>query len=63
MKTTIMDDLEIPDDRRAVLAREALRLNKPITVLIKELLLAKADALIAAAQGQGQPSTKHTAAA
>jgi predicted HAD superfamily phosphohydrolase len=63
MKTSILDDIEIPEDRRAVLAREALRQLKPLKQLIKEMLLEKSDALIAAAQGQGQTSAKRTAAA
>ena len=63
MKTSIFDDIEIPEDRRAVLAREALRQLKPVKQLIKEMLLEKADALIAATQDQGSTNAKRTAAA
>jgi len=50
MKTTIIDDLQLPDDRREALSREALRLGKPVNQLCREWLLAKADEIIAASK-------------
>lgn len=57
MKTSILDELDLPEERRAALSREAMRLNKPVNLLLKEFLLQKADAILAAASGQ-QPTRK-----
>lgn len=57
MKTSILDELDLPEERRAALSREAMRLNKPVNLLLKEFLLQKADAILAAANGQ-QPIRK-----
>lgn len=43
MTTTIIDDLNIPEDRREALSREAMRRGVPVAVLIRDWVLAKAD--------------------
>ena len=50
MKTTIIEELELPEDRRAALSREAMRKGIPVNQLVKELLLKKADQLIKASE-------------
>lgn len=50
MKTTIIEELDLPEDRRAAMSREAMRRGVPVNLLVKEWLLEKADQLIAAAQ-------------
>ncbi len=52
MKTSIIEELELPEERRAALSREAMRRGVPVNQLVKEWLLEKADQLIAAAQPQ-----------
>jgi hypothetical protein len=52
MKTTILEDLRLPEDRRAALSRESLRTGKPVAQLIREWVLAKSDRLMAAAEAE-----------
>ena len=46
MKTTITEELELPDDRRAALSREALRLGISVNQLVKRVLLKKSEQII-----------------
>mgnify|MGYP000146078115 CR=1 FL=1 len=50
MKTTIIEELDLPEERREAISREAMRQGKPANQLVKEWLLAKADQIIAAAE-------------
>lgn len=52
MKTSIIEDLELPEERRAVLSREAMRRGIPVNQLVKEWLLEKADQILSAAQSE-----------
>ena len=47
-KTTIIEELELPEDRRAALSREAIRRGIPVNQLVKEVLLTLADQIIGA---------------
>ena len=49
MKTTILEELNLPEDRRAALSRESLRTGKPASQLIREWVLEKSERLLAAA--------------
>lgn len=55
MKTTIIEELDLPDDRREAISREAMRQGKPANQLVKEWLLDKADQIIAAASTEARP--------
>lgn len=50
MKTSIFEELELPEDRRAAMSREAMRRGIPVNMLVKEWLLEKADQILASAQ-------------
>lgn len=50
MKTTILEDLDLPEDRRAALSREALRRGVPVAEVIRQLVLEKSNQLVAAAE-------------
>ena len=50
MKTTIIEELELPDDRRAALSREAVRRGIPLNQLVKEVLMNLADRVIGSAE-------------
>lgn len=52
MKTTILDDLELSPEARSALSREALRRGKPVSVLLRDFLLSKAEAVVAASDGR-----------
>lgn len=54
MKTTIAEELEIPEDRRAALSREALRLGVSVNVLVKRVLLKKSEQIIESEQSEKQ---------
>ena len=49
MKTTIIEDLELPEESKAALSREALRRGIPVNQLVKQVLLNTADRIILAA--------------
>ena len=46
--TTIIEELDLPEDRRAALSREALRQGIPVDRLVQQILLKKADQIIRA---------------
>ena len=48
--TTIIEELDLPDDRRAALSREAMRLGIPVNRLVQQILLKKADQIIRASE-------------
>jgi|GEM_PF-5341742 len=48
-KTTILEELEIPEERKAALSREALRQGIPLNQLLKKILLLPAERVLAAA--------------
>lgn len=50
MKTTILEDLDLPEDRRAALSREALRRGVPVAEVIRQMVLEKSNQLVAAAE-------------
>ncbi len=50
MKTTILDDLDLPEERRAALSREALRRGIPVAELIRQMVLEKSNQLVSAAE-------------
>lgn len=52
MKTTILEELNLPEDRRAALSRESLRTGKPSSQLIREWVLEKSERLLAAAEAE-----------
>lgn len=52
MKTTILEDLDLPEDRRAALSREALRRGVPVAELIRQMVLEKSNQLVAAADAK-----------
>lgn len=49
MKTTILEDLDLPEEHKAALRREALRRGVPVANVIREFLLEKSGKIIAAA--------------
>ncbi len=49
-KTTIIEELELPEDRRAAISREAIRRGIPVNQLVKEVLLNLADQILKAAE-------------
>ncbi len=55
MKTTIIEELELPEESKAALSREALRRGIPVNQLVKQVLLNTADRIIRAAS-----NTQHT---
>lgn len=57
MKTTIIDELDLPTTAREALSREAIRQGKPVNELIREWVAKKAETILAAANG-GQPARK-----
>lgn len=50
MRTSIIEDVDLPDERRDALSREAMRRGVPVDQLVRECLLEKADQLIEAAK-------------
>lgn len=54
MKTTILDDLDLPEERRAALSREALRRGIPVAELIRQMVLEKSNQLVSAAEAAGK---------
>lgn len=50
MKTIVLEDLEIPEDRRQALKREAVRRGVPLNQIVSQFLMEKADQIIAASQ-------------
>jgi hypothetical protein len=54
MKTTILDDLDLPEERRAALSREALRRGLPVAELIRQMVLEKSNQLVSAAEATHQ---------
>lgn len=52
MRTTILEELQLPEDRRAALSRESLRTGKPSSQLIREWVLEKSERLLAAAEAE-----------
>jgi hypothetical protein len=54
MKTTILDDLDLPEERRAALSREALRRGVPVAELIRQMVLDKSNQLVSAAEATNQ---------
>lgn len=62
MRSVIIDDDFLDPQRRAAYAREAVRQGVPMADILKKTLLAKADALIAAAAGErGLPKKQRPA--
>lgn len=57
MKTSIIEDLDLPEDRREVLSREAMRRGIPVNLLVKEWLLEKADQILTAAESTMMPKS------
>jgi hypothetical protein len=55
MKTTIIEELELPEASKAALSREALRRGIPVNQLVKQVLLSTADRILRAATNN-QPS-------
>lgn len=62
MKTTIFDELEIPEEHREALSREALRQGVTLGQLVARCLLKKADQIIAASRRPLHPTPHHRAA-
>lgn len=60
MKTTIIEDLELPQESQAALSREALRRGIPVNQLVKQVLLATAERIIHAS-GNPPPVTARAA--
>lgn len=50
MKTSILDELNLPEDVAAVARREAMRTEKPISEVLKAWVLEKARAIKANSQ-------------
>jgi hypothetical protein len=61
MKTTILEELELPEDRKAALRREALRRGVPVARLISEFLIEKSTQIIAAASPSSSASSQAAA--
>ncbi len=55
MKTTIIEDLDLPEESKAALSREALKQGIPVNQLVKQVLLKTADRILRAA-GNNQPT-------
>ena len=55
MKTTIIEDLDLPEESKVALSREALRCGIPVNQLVKQVLLSTADRILRAATNN-QPS-------
>lgn len=39
MRTTILEELNLPEERRAALQRESVRTGKPVSILVREWVL------------------------
>lgn len=59
-RTTIIEELELPQESQAALSREALRRGIPVNQLVKQVLLSTADRIIHAS-GNPPPATTQTA--
>ncbi len=60
MKTNILDDLELDDATRDALSREAVRQQRPVAELVREILLTTARTI----KGRMKPTPRrHKAAA
>lgn len=61
MKLTMIEELNLPEDRRAAISRESLRTGKPAADLIREFVLQKSEELIAAKEhSEERPSQAKT---
>jgi hypothetical protein len=61
MKTSIIDELNLPESVQQAARREAMRMSQPVNVVIAKWVIEKAAAINAAAQ-QGAATTKANAA-
>ena len=52
-KTSILEELNVPEEQQQALSREAMRQGKPLNQLLREFFLAKADQVMAAASSKG----------
>lgn len=59
MKTNILDDLELDDATRDALSREAVRQQRPVADLVREILLSTARTI----RGRVKPPQRHHKAA
>lgn len=52
MKTTIIEELELPKERSSALSREALRLGISVNQLVRRVLLKKSEQIIDSEQSE-----------
>lgn len=50
MKTIVLEDLDLPEERRQALKREALRRGVPLNTLVSEFLNTLAERIVIASQ-------------
>lgn len=62
MKTTILEELNLPEDRAEALRREAVRKGVPVAVLIRERLLQTSERVVTAASVLTGPTKSALAA-
>lgn len=58
MKTTILDELNLPEERVEALRRESVRRGVPVAHLIRECLLQTSDRIITASSAMTRPAKK-----
>lgn len=56
MKTSILDEMNLPEDAQAVARREAMRRECPVSEVLKDWVLEKARAIKAGAAAAAQPN-------
>lgn len=63
MKTTILEELNLPEERAEALKREAVRKGVPVAVLIRERLLDTSERIVSAASVLTTPVKRASVAA
>lgn len=55
MRTTILEELNLPEERTAALQRESVRTGKPVSILVREWVLQLSEQLANASAEEVRP--------